>query len=96
MSLQGVTHFKDIRYNDTVKYGEMFLQNEYEMSVFNLDEADVEDQRKRFALFEKEARRLLEKRLPIPAYDHILKVTRGPWTGYGMGESSHGVDSALA
>lgn len=52
----------------------MFYQNEYEMSVFNLEEADVEDQRQRSQLFEREARRMIEKRLPIPAYDHLLKV----------------------
>ena len=32
----------------------MFLQNEYEMSRYNLDEADIEEQRARFALFENE------------------------------------------
>jgi glycyl-tRNA synthetase alpha subunit len=26
MSLQGVNHFKDIRYNEKVTYGELFLQ----------------------------------------------------------------------
>ena len=75
MALQGVSHFKDILYAPGVSYGEMFLQNEYEMSVFNLDEANVEDQRHRFELFEAEARRLLDKRLPIPAYDHLLKLS---------------------
>lgn len=35
------------RYNEAVSYGELFLQNEYEMSVYNLDEADVEEQRAR-------------------------------------------------
>ncbi len=29
----------------------------------------------RFDLFDKEARRLLAKRLPIPAYDHLLKLS---------------------
>jgi glycyl-tRNA synthetase len=43
MALQGVKHFKDIRYTDTLTYGELFMQNEYEMSVFNMDEADVEE-----------------------------------------------------
>lgn len=75
MSLQGVKHFKDIRYNDQVTYGELFLQNEYEMSCYNLDVADIADQRARFDLFDKEARRLLHKRLPIPAYDHLLKLS---------------------
>lgn len=76
MSLQGVNHFRDIIYTPNgITYGEMFLQNEYEMSVFNLDEADVEGQRARFKLFEEEAKILLEKRLPVPAYDHLLKLS---------------------
>ena len=50
MSLQGVDHFKDIRYNDTMTYGEMLLQNEYEMSVFNMEAADVPGWQKRFEL----------------------------------------------
>ena len=76
MSLQGVDHFKDITYAPTgVSYGEMFLQNEYEMSVYNLDEADVEGQRARFDLYEREAKLLLAKRLPVPAYDHLLKLS---------------------
>ena len=76
MSLQGVAHFKDIVYSPNgLSYGEAFLQNEYEMSVYNLDEADVEGQRARFALYEREARRLLAKRLPVPAYDHLLKLS---------------------
>lgn len=56
-------------------YGELFLQNEYEMSCYNLDEADVGEQRARFALFEAEAKRMLAKRLPVPAYDHLLKCS---------------------
>ncbi|CAG9461184.1 unnamed protein product [Pedinophyceae sp. YPF-701] len=75
MALQGVDHFKDIQYNDKVKYGEMFLQNEYEMSVYNLDKADISDQRRRFELFQSEAKRMIEERLPIPAYDHLLKIS---------------------
>lgn len=36
-----------------VTYGEMFYQNEYEMSCYNLDEADVAGQRARFDLYDK-------------------------------------------
>lgn len=76
MSLQGVKHFKDIVYAPSgITYGEMFLQNEYEQSVYNLDTADVAGQRQRFAIYEKEARRLLKERLPIPAFDHLLKLS---------------------
>eukprot|EP00887_Chlorella_sp_A99_P006103 scaffold22.g6103.t1 len=79
MALQGAKHFKDIRYTPDLSYGEMFLQarvlNEYEMSVYNLDEADVEGQRRRFDLYDQEARRMLARRLPVPAYDHLLKLS---------------------
>ena len=75
MSLQGVNHFKDIRYNDDVTYGELFLQNEYEMSCYNINEASVEDARKRFQLFYKEGMELVEKKLPVPAYDNLLKAS---------------------
>ena len=51
------------------------LQNEQEMSTYNLDVADVAAQRKRFDLYETEANCMLEKRLPIPAYDHVLKAS---------------------
>jgi hypothetical protein len=44
------------RYSEDVTYGELFLQNEYEMSCYNLDEADVAEQRKRFNLYEAEVR----------------------------------------
>lgn len=61
---QGVTNFRDIRYNNTVTYGELFLQNEYEMSRYNLDEADVAEQRTRFELYEKEVGWILAKIQP--------------------------------
>jgi len=75
MSLQGVKHFKDIRYNDTMTYGEMFLQNEYEMSVFNMEQADVPAHQLRFELADKEANRMLDARLPLPAFDQLLKAS---------------------
>lgn len=46
-----MSHFKDIRYTDSIAYGEMFMQNEFEMGRYNLDVADVETQRKRFDLY---------------------------------------------
>ena len=75
MSLQGVDHFKDIRYNDTMTYGEMLLQNEYEMSVYNMEAASVEGWQKRFDLADEEANAMLERRLPLPAFDNLLKAS---------------------
>ena len=51
--VQGVQHFKDIQYTPSITYGELFMQNEYEMSCFNMDEANVEGQRQRFELYKQ-------------------------------------------
>ena len=75
MALQGVDHFKDIAYNDAMTYGEMRMQEEYEMSVFNLDAASVETHRRRFELADAEATRMLDARLPLPAFDNLLKAS---------------------
>lgn len=53
VNLQGVQHFKDIQYTPSMTYGELFMQNEYEMSCYNLDEANVEGQRQRFDLYQQ-------------------------------------------
>lgn len=75
MSLQQVDNFKKIRYTDNLSYGEILGQNEYEMSVYNLDEADVSTVKELFNLYEKEAQVLLSKKLPLPAYSYILKTS---------------------
>ena len=75
MALQGVTHFKDIRYNDTLTYGEAWLQNEVEMSTYALEVADVAATRARFDAAATEAAHLVSKRLPLPAYDALLRAS---------------------
>eukprot|EP00899_Mesostigma_viride_P004972 jgi/Mesvir1/14476/Mv05183-RA.1 len=73
MSLQGVDHFKKIRYTPTISYGELFLENEREMSAYNLERADVARTRARFDLYDQEASSMLALGLVIPAYNHLLK-----------------------
>jgi len=53
LALQGVKHFKDIRYTPSLSYGELLLQNEYEMSCYNMDQADVATQQQMFKLHEE-------------------------------------------
>ena len=74
MALQGVDHFKDIAYNDRMTYGEMRMQEEYEMSVFNLDEASVETHRERFNMADEEAIRMLVTS-SVAACDNLLKAS---------------------
>ncbi|PUZ62592.1 hypothetical protein GQ55_4G369800 [Panicum hallii var. hallii] len=75
MSLQGVDHFKNIQYTEGITYGELFLENEKEMSAYYLEHADVNHIQKHFNDFEEEARSLLSLGLPIPAYDQVLKAS---------------------
>ncbi|KAL8500437.1 hypothetical protein ACS0TY_020147 [Phlomoides rotata] len=75
MLLQGVDHFKKIQYADGITYGELFLENEKEMSAYYLEHASVDDIHNHFDLFEAEARRLLDLGLAIPAYDQVLKTS---------------------
>ncbi|WP_245558835.1 glycine--tRNA ligase [Aestuariimicrobium kwangyangense] len=78
MNLQGVTHFKDIAYATAadgriVTYGEAYGQQEYEMSRYYLDDADVEANRTLYETYVGEATRMVEARLPVPAHNYILK-----------------------
>ena len=78
MALQGVTHFKEIAYSrkpdgSIVTYGEAFGQQEYEMSRYYLDDADVEVNQKLYEAYVSEATRMVEARLPVPAHQYILK-----------------------
>lgn len=76
MALQGKKHFKDIVFKDGITYGEIFMQNEVEMSKYFLDEADVEKLANMFETYEQESKQLLDKRLPVPAYNYVLKASQ--------------------
>jgi glycyl-tRNA synthetase alpha chain len=75
MYLQGVDHMMDIIWVDGVTYGDVFLQNEREMSAYNFEQANVPELFKQFDLYEKESQRLIEAKLPLPAYEMVLKAS---------------------
>jgi glycyl-tRNA synthetase len=75
MALQGVSHFKDIEYAPGISYGDVFGQAEYEWSRYYLDDADVAAVGDLFERYELEAQRLIELRLPVPAYSYVLKCS---------------------
>lgn len=75
MALQGKTHFKDIIFSPGLTYGDIFAESEREMSIYNLDVADIARNSQMFDLYEAEANMLLEKRLPVPAYNYVLKAS---------------------
>ena len=55
-------------------YGDVFLQNEREQSAYNFEHADTEMLFRHFADAEKECGRLVEKKLPLPAYEQCIKA----------------------
>ena len=62
--------------NGVVTYGDVFHQNEVEQSTYNFEYADTDFLFKMFDQMEKESSYLLnlEKPLPLPAYERILKA----------------------
>ena len=83
MYLQGVDSVYDLVWSTweedgrmvTVTYGDVYHENERESSRYNFEVADTELLYRHFREHEAEAGRCLEARLPIPAYDHVLKCS---------------------
>ena len=76
MFVQGKKNVFDIDWNDDgVKYGDVYLQSEREFSAYNFDHANTDSLLKNFEIAEKECKALLEKKLPLPAYDQCLKAS---------------------
>ena len=76
MFVQGKKNVFDIDWNnDGVKYGDVYLQSEKEFSAYNFEYANTDSLLKNFEIAEKECKVLLEKKLPLPAYDQCLKAS---------------------
>jgi len=76
MYVQGVENVYDLDFNDAgVKYGDVFLEAEREYSAHNFEYADTAMLLQHFADAEKECTALLEKKLPLPAYDQCIKAS---------------------
>jgi glycyl-tRNA synthetase alpha chain len=75
MYLQNVESVYDLKWNDRVTYGELYHHNEVEQSKFNFEESDPEMLSTLFSLHHKEATRLMDKKLVMPAYEQVLKCS---------------------
>jgi glycyl-tRNA synthetase alpha chain len=74
MYIQGVENVYDIDFNGQgVTYGEVFHQAECEFSAYNFEHASTDILRTQFEFAEQECAKLLEKNLPLPAYDQCIK-----------------------
>ena len=76
MYIQGVDNVFDLKFNDAgTTYGEVFLENEKELSRYNFEVANTESL---FDLFRKaaaEAENCVANKLPMPAYEQAIKAS---------------------
>ena len=79
MYIQGVDSVYDLVWANgpqgPVTYGDVFHQNEVEQSRYNFEEADTDYLFTQFDQCEKEALRLVELALPLPAYEMVMKAS---------------------
>ena len=84
MYLQGVDSVFDIVWSQweeadgtpvTVTYGDVYRENERQFSRYGFEVADPDVLRRHFGEYAAEAERCLAERLPLPAYDHVLKCS---------------------
>ena len=64
----------DLEWAPGITWGDVFKENEREWSHYNFEEADVAILMRHFEDYERQARHLVERRLPLPAYDMALKA----------------------
>lgn len=73
--LQGVDSTFDLKWSKDLSYGDIYHRNEVEWSRYNFEEADTSLWFRHFDDYEKEAKRLLVRDLPLPAYDFVMKAS---------------------
>ena len=80
MYLQGVDSIFDLVWTrtpaGTVTYGDVYLQNEREMSAYNFEHADTAALFREFDTCESEFDKLAEAGLALPAYEQVLDARK--------------------
>jgi glycyl-tRNA synthetase alpha chain len=82
MYLQGVENVFDLVWTEweengvkkSLTYGDVFHQNEVEQSTYNFEYSNAEFLFSLFSNYESEAKRLMEAKLALPAYEMVLKA----------------------
>lgn len=75
MYLQDIDNVFELKWNKTVKYGDIHKMQEVEFSRFNFDEANTDLLFKEFDSYESESIRLNKLGLVHPAYEYCLKCS---------------------
>ena len=79
MYLQGVDSVYDLIWthgpDGDVTYGDVFHQNEVEMSTYNFEHANTDILFTNFDNYEAESQKMIDAGLPLPAYELVLKAS---------------------
>lgn len=79
MYILGVDNLFDLPWGQTpyanLTYRDVFHQNEVEQSTYNFEHANVKVLFEQFDYFESEALKLIALKLPLPAYEMIIKAS---------------------
>ncbi len=79
MYIQGVDSIYDLIWTrgpeGDVTYGDIFHQNEVEQSTYNFEYGNVKELFHWFDVCEQESQKLIEAKLPLPAYEQVMKAS---------------------
>ena len=75
MYIQDIDDYRQLKWNDSTLYEELFFAKEVEYSEYNFSAADTGLLFSLFQNYEKECRELLAKALVYPAYDNLLRCS---------------------
>ena len=87
MYLQGVDSVYDLVWTDGFTYGDIYHRNEVEQSSFNFEHANIDELFHQFDACEKESVYLLQQKLPLPAYEKVLKASHS----FNMLDARHAI-----
>jgi len=75
MYLQDVDSVFDLTWTKDLSYGDVYHQNEVEQSKYNFEIADTDVLFRQFDEAESMNVKLIEKELPLPAYEQVMKAS---------------------
>jgi glycyl-tRNA synthetase alpha chain len=75
MYLQGVDNVYNLKWNDSITYGDIYHHQEVEQSTYNFEKADINFLHNLFAQYEAESLRIIKESLVLPAYEYCLKCS---------------------
>lgn len=87
MYLQGVDSIYDLRWTDGFSYGDIYHRNEVEQSSYNFEHANIKELFHQFSACESEGLYLLDQKLPLPAYEKMLKASHS----FNMLDARHAI-----